>query len=444
MIGILYPRSILNRLIKGKLSFEKPSFYLEAGREVGEELIFFSPNDIEWKKGKVKGWNGNQQVIKTIPSIVINRTRSNDGHLKRVIQQLKMRGVTISNEHNVVSKLKIHHILMKNRRLHPHLPQTDSVSFHSIKNLLEDNDCLFLKPSRASIGNGIIRIRKVDNDIFAEVNVLGRTDRKKVGIKQIMEVVKKKNRNYLVQQGVSLMKYEGKPVDFRVSVQKDGSGKWKFTGMVGKIAKKGAIVTNLHCGGESIKASTLFGTWGWDPIKIEKKIIKLALRIAKTMDQNLAHLADLGLDIAVDERQHPWFIEANFRDLRITFRDANEREKWKTTFKNPVYYASYLLEKNKPQVSIEPNIYVAPVDELVIFQPGKQEAPEQQELLISSETSLDLNEDQDPQYLTNEIVSKDEVTLCDVVESVLPEYEPEEERQNVPTEEKIIPDPPQK
>ncbi|MEX2460155.1 MAG: YheC/YheD family protein [Paenibacillaceae bacterium] len=351
MIGILYSSSLLSRLIKQKHSFEKPAFYLEAARKTGEEIIFFSLFDIDWKKGTVRSWNGTESALlhRALPPVIINRTRTNHAHIKKWIQRLKQMGKIIFNEHNVVSKLDIHQILVKNNKLLPHLPATESVTHDSVRDLLEQNTCLFLKPRSASVGSGIIRIRKKEDKTVAGINLLGRTKWQKVGIKQIIKIVRRTKREYLVQQGISLMKYQGRSVDFRVSVQKDGKGRWHYTGMVGKVAKKGAIVTNLHCGGKSLKASELFHNWGWNGSIIERKVAKLAIRIAKTLDKELPHIADLGLDIALDEQQHPWLIEVNFRDLRITFQDAGEKELWRATFATPVYYAAFQNRQIKEQ-----------------------------------------------------------------------------------------------
>jgi hypothetical protein len=351
MIGILYPPALLSKLIRHKFSYEKPDFYVDAARKTGSEIIFFALSDISWKKGTVKCWDGDEPVLikRQLPHVIINRTRTNSTLHKNGIQQLKQMGKIIYNEHNIISKLEIHHILSKNNKLLPYLPASESVTHQSVRELLEQNACLFLKPRSSSVGNGIIRIRRKNQDMVAEINVLGQTKRQKVGINQLINIIKRKKRSYLVQQGISLMAYKGNPVDFRVSIQKDGKGRWHYTGMVGKVAKKGAIVTNLHCGGHSLKASELFLNWGWNGPEIERKVSKLGILIAQTLDKELPHIADLGLDIAIDEQQQPWLIEVNFRDLRITFRDAGEKDKWRATFTNPVYYAAYLIKKLKEQ-----------------------------------------------------------------------------------------------
>lgn len=259
-----------------------------------------------------------------------------------MIKRLKNLGTLIINEHNVVSKLDVHRILSKNNTLLPHLPVTKSVTHYSLKKLLKQYNSLFLKPSTSSVGKGIIRIRKKSTGTVAEINVLGRTKEKKVSIHQIVKMVRKQRKDYLVQQGIRLMTYEEKLIDFRVSVQKDGNGNWQYTGMVGRMATEGAVVTNIHCGGKALTASEVFMNWGLNGAEIEKEIANLGIRIAETLEKKLPLVADIGLDIALDDKQHPWLIEVNFRDLRITFRDAGEEEKWRATFENPINYAAYL------------------------------------------------------------------------------------------------------
>jgi hypothetical protein len=345
MIGMLYPRSLIVRLMRGGRSFEKPEFYVRAAREAGEEMWFFSLADVDWRAGTARGWNGVDPVWKTrpIPAVILNRTRTTRASARRGISRLRRLGKLVCNERNVVSKLAIHRILAKDPSLLPYLPETASLSAESVAALLSRSANVFLKPSRASVGNGIIRISRAGANTVAEVNRLGRTERRRIDVRRVSSLVKGKGRGYLVQQGISLMKYRGRPVDFRVSIQRGPDGGWQCTGMVGKVARKKAIVTNLHCGGTSIRAEALFREWGWNESEVRAKVADLGVRIASALERGLPPIADLGLDIALDEQGHPWFIESNFRDLRITFRNAGDRQTWISTFETPVRYAASLL-----------------------------------------------------------------------------------------------------
>ncbi len=345
MIGMLYPRSLIGRLMRGERSFEKPEFYVQAAREAGEEMWFFSLADVDWRSGTARGWNGVDPVWKKrpIPDVILNRTRTTRAAARRGILKLRRMGKLVCNERNVVSKLTIHRILAKEPALRPYLPETASLSAKSVASLLASNGNVFLKPNRASVGNGIIRISRAGAETYAEVNRLGRTERRRIDVRRIGRLVGGKRRSYLVQQGISLMKYRGRPVDFRVSVQRGPDGAWHCTGMVGKVAMKKAIVTNLHCGGTSKKAVELFREWGWNPAEVQGKVADLGIRIASALERGLPPIADLGLDIALDEQGHPWFIESNFRDLRITFRNAGDRRTWISTFQTPVRYAASVL-----------------------------------------------------------------------------------------------------
>ena len=54
---------------------------------------------------------------------------------------------------------------------------------------------------------------------------------------------------YLVQQGIRLIRYKGRPVDFRVHMNKDRNGKWKVVGIGAKAAGSGSITTHVRTGG---------------------------------------------------------------------------------------------------------------------------------------------------------------------------------------------------
>nr|WP_166669553.1 YheC/YheD family protein [Paenisporosarcina antarctica] len=66
-----------------------------------------------------------------------------------------------------------------------------------------------------------------------------------IGSHPIIESVLKRNRKYIIQQGVPV-KHDSRNVDFRIYMQKDETKQWKCTGLIARFAKPGSITTNLH------------------------------------------------------------------------------------------------------------------------------------------------------------------------------------------------------
>lgn len=54
-------------------------------------------------------------------------------------------------------------------------------------------------------------------------------------------------------------------------------------------------------------------------------------------------MADLGLDMGVDEAGRPWLIEVNVRPLRYTVKGVGD---WAECYYPPIGYASYLLQND--------------------------------------------------------------------------------------------------
>ena len=141
---------------------------------------------------------------------------------------------------------------------------------------------------------------------------------------------------------------KGASFDTRVSVQKNGSGEWQVSGIVGKIAKKGSFLTNLAQGGTCYPLKELLKDLPHlDNQPVHKEIEQFAIKAVQQLESEIPNLADLGLDIGITNEGIPMFIECNGRDLRFTFRNAMMLEEWKTTHATPIRYANYLYNTIK-------------------------------------------------------------------------------------------------
>ena len=64
--------------------------------------------------------------------------------------------------------------------------------------------------------------------------------------------------NLIVQQGIPLIRFEKRPVDFRVHSNKDSQGNWQVTAIAAKIAGSGSVTTHIKNGGSVKTLSELF------------------------------------------------------------------------------------------------------------------------------------------------------------------------------------------
>ncbi|EKN67607.1 hypothetical protein BABA_12795 [Neobacillus bataviensis LMG 21833] len=77
---------------------------------------------------------------------------------------------------------------------------------------------------------------------------------------------------------------------------------------------------------------------------MKKKTEEIALKMAITLGNELAGLADIGFDIGLKKNGQPVFIECNCKDLRYSFRLANMLHVWKQTYFNPIGYGRYIYD----------------------------------------------------------------------------------------------------
>jgi len=132
-------------------------------------------------------------------------------------------------------------------------------------------------------------------------------------MKRALNVVKVKRR-YLIQQGISLARIAGRPIDYRVKVVKNGNV-WEFRSMVGRLARPGLFVTNLCKGGtmlscrEGLRKS--LPRVNTSAKKAEMR--RLTLVCIELMERHFPGIGELGFDYAVDYSGKIWILEVNTR-----------------------------------------------------------------------------------------------------------------------------------
>jgi hypothetical protein len=341
-VGIMLDWSIFEKERAGKRTYECLPYYVEIGKGLGLEPVFFHPSHVNLRTRTVYGhfWNGKKLIPKVvkIPPVIHNRVLSSQAATRTVIRELS-RIAKVFNEIVVRDKGKVHRMLWYNPLVRPFLPVTAIYTRQSFLRFLRQYPVIYVKPAIGSIGDGVVRIERVGT----QYQITSSTQKKLVSRQGLIEEVSRLTgkRKFLVQQAVPLAKYEGSTFDIRVSVQKNGERKWVVSGMVAKVANPLNKLSNLARGGRAVPVIQVFSKLfdGQKAIEVIIKILKIAVEIAKQYEKFFPSLADLGLDMGVDSAGNPYLIEINVRDQRYSFFKAGELEMFKKTYRHPMEYA---------------------------------------------------------------------------------------------------------
>lgn len=228
------------------------------------------------------------------------------------------------------SKWRKHVVLWKEPGLQEYLPRTAVLDGQHLYEFLDMYPVVYAKPCYGGGGKGVLKLARAGNG----VSLFTTADRFEVPLEQVYRKVARLSgkRQYIVQQGVSLLGIEGRPIDFRTLLIRPGT-EWKYMGIMGKLAVKEQIVTN-HCrGGSSISFGQAMkdsrGLADEEIAELEQRMESLSLQIAQTLQRKYPLVRELGLDIGVDEELHLWLIEANTRPQYNLFKDHEDQTLYK-------------------------------------------------------------------------------------------------------------------
>lgn len=349
MLGVLFSdrdwKSIWDRT-----SSEDVDLYVDAAAPHGIGVCFFRIRDIDLKTRTVlamtKSNSGAWQVRRVpLPTVMHNRAVHRINTTEGSLRELRRRGVIVYNYWNNFSKLAIYRKIRRSRALARYLPHTCRFTQDNLRKYLRLQS-FFVKPDRGSVGKGIVKVERCAPGVWCATrhqNGVTVTDR--VETSRLYPYLRRVTGGVwcILQRSIDLLTHDGSPFDVRVSVQRDGAGRWQVTGMVGKVARKGSHVSNVYQGGTVMRLHDLFTGRPVTSSSAERMLSKAALRIARHLARALPHLADVGFDFGVARSGRPYFIEMNCRDQRYSFKLAGMMTTFRRTYENPVAYGKYLL-----------------------------------------------------------------------------------------------------
>lgn len=334
-----------------------------SGKKLGALVYVFTPAGIDWKKKRVLGYLFDEKLnnwIETVlpfPHVVYNRIptrrweKQNDVS-KTLSQIAELQNVTLFNR-QFFNKQSLFVMLSKNTEVSGFLPDTKKMdSLIRLKLFCANHPSVYLKPVLGRAGKGIMRLDYKNNlwrlkRVYEQKSIT----RHFTSLDQVWRHMKQhtKNKQYIIQQGIRLARYKGRPFDVRVLVQKNGKGEWGLTGIGIRRAGANSITTHVPRGGSIQSApKVLHALFQEEAQNIQRKITEAALTIARSLNEQIDSLAEMSMDLGLTPDGSLWFFEANAKPEK--FDEPSIR---RSSLNNLIHYAQYVSQLNgKREVGI--------------------------------------------------------------------------------------------
>jgi len=291
--------------------------YAAVAKAEGIDYVYFTPRRINVNNRTVTGFmynNGAWSETQTrLPDAVINEATRTEKFWPAV--EFLQRRVPFTS-HPIGDKLSVYNRIYRGKKFREYLIPSAEITRASkdLPNFLQRYHRVILKPLSGSKGQGITMIQKDEDDKYRIVEN-GITN--SVSFQGLLHLVEERQRAepQLLQKYISCFTKNGDPYDFRLHVQKNGSGRWVIPAVYCRVARAGNITSNLSSGGFSSFTETfLQHEFGDQSYNMKCYLEQLGLQLAVHLDEIYQESFDeLGIDIGIDEIRKAWIYEVNWK-----------------------------------------------------------------------------------------------------------------------------------
>ncbi len=313
----------------------------------GIEMFLFFPEDVNWKNTTIKGYvfisiAGKKGFWRrrtfAFPDIIYNRIHRRTHELQPRVKKLLTRfrnnpNVILLNE-RFFDKWEVYNALLNDPTTVDVVPPTRLLSYANLRDYLDQGSVVFLKPRRNNAARGIFKVIRTPNIYrFSQATGAPPSWEKHIRFRDLWRQLRisiKNRHSYTVQKGINLCRVDGRVLDFRIQVQKDGNGDWVYTGGEARLAVSGRFVTTGIVYGTrlSVKKALDKISKGSDDFKnsINWQLKHILIHVPIVLERKLGlPLAVLSIDIGIDTHGKVWIIEVSSRPEAFVARRIRNR-----------------------------------------------------------------------------------------------------------------------
>jgi hypothetical protein len=338
---------------------------IKCGQNAGALVYVVTTDDLKLTEPQITGFtydfNRKTWVREWVPlpKVIYNRVPTRSQEMMPQVQQkikscLRNKRVKLFNP-SFFNKWTLFEWLGDLPETKRYVPSTFQLSAQSeLDMMLMRYPLIYLKPVRGKAGKGIMRIERRTSQIAHPIYRLTMQDHKTTRqslhtstdtLWSKIQDSRKSEEEYIIQQGIDLVKYRERPYDLRVLIQKANKGEWSVTGIGARLAGAYSITTHVPRGG-SIEDPEKLLTLTFGPVRakqILQQTKQTALFLAKHIEKKSGDaLGEMSMDLGIDTTGRSWFFEANSKPAK--FDEPHIRDK---SLEKLIAYSIYLTKSGK-------------------------------------------------------------------------------------------------
>jgi hypothetical protein len=263
-----------------------------------------------------------ERITSPFPNLVYNRIpfRRSEEELKNSMffACLKEKNIPFFNP-GFIDKSELYHLFKNHPFLHTFLPATiPAKQKHKLSAFLSQYQTIYLKPSQSARGNGIF---KLELDTAGKVHVKGlNEDDEFVTFDLFWEEWESRllEKNYLAQEEIKSILYEGKRFDFRILAHAE-KNHYRVTGIGIRQSQKQDITTHIPSGGRLLPYEQLQNE------EYDFFIDTVVEHIGASLSETFGFFGEFSIDMGISQSGQFYIYEVNSKPMSFDETDIEER-----------------------------------------------------------------------------------------------------------------------
>lgn len=368
VIGIFVSKRYIQQLVKE----QKPSFRSietnKANIQAKTLIYHFSSDDIRLSDERVAGtwfnprsrkWEqSNFPLMDVLFDKISGRVVRNSKRHAAIRNLFRQRSILLFNAQHYFDKWDLHQKLSRYESMRPHLPKTRLFHFQGLKEMLNENPVVYLKASVGSMGQQVMQIKKRSDGRYEYSYFRKKLERGVIktfsGLKRIIQPFFGKDL-LLMQHGIRSVKFDGRNVDMRATVQRNETGKIEINSIAVRMGLKDSPITSTRSGSKVLRLGDFFQTFGkYLPRHVSRdQINQFLIKVYRSIESSYGAFGEMGIDFTIDKQGRLYLIESNAKPAKDSLYKSFDQKTILQSFLTPLKYAKYLAKtiSASPQVT---------------------------------------------------------------------------------------------